>query len=131
MEYSVAPVNTYSSTEAGTPSAPAVRASPAPAPVMPLPDVKSGEDLSPERAKLEREVDQYSKKMDAYWKSKADARDWDSVRADLEVYALAGEKVTEDPRRTEAYRDLVWDGLKIRVLPGRASPKQTLLLSRR
>ena len=39
VEYSVAPVNTYSSTEAGTPSAPAVRAAPAPAPVMPLPDV--------------------------------------------------------------------------------------------
>ena len=91
VEYSVAPVNTYSAAEAGTPSAPAVRAAPAPAPVMPLPDVKSGEDLSPEeRTKLEREVDQYSKKMDAYWKSKADARDWDSVRADLEVYALAG-----------------------------------------
>ena len=36
------------------------------------------------------------------------------------MYALAGEKVSEDPRRTEAYRDLVWDGLKIarRVLPG-------------
>ena len=91
---------------------------------MPLPDVKSGEDLSPEkRTKLEREVDQYSTKMDAYWKSKADARDWDSVRADLEVYALAGEKVMEDPRRTEAYRDLVWDGLKI--APGPTRPGLT------
>ena len=65
---------------------------------MPLPDVRSGEDLSPEeRTKLERDVDQYSKKMDAYWKSRADAQDWDAVRADLEVYALAGEKVSEDP----------------------------------
>ena len=42
MEHSVAPVNTYSSAEAGTPFAPAVRAAPAPAPVMPLPDVRSG-----------------------------------------------------------------------------------------
>ena len=72
---------------------------------------------------MERDVDQYSKKMDAYWKSKADARDWDSVRADLEVYALAGEKVTEDFRRTEAYRDLVWDGLKI--APGPTRPGLT------
>ena len=124
VEYSVAPVNTYSSTEAGTPSAPAVRAAPAPALVMPLPDVRSGEDLSPEeRTKLEREVDQYSKKMDVYWKSRADARDWDSVRADLEVYALAGEKVTEDFRRIEAYRDLVCDGLKI--APGPTRPGLT------
>ena len=62
---------------------------------------------------MEREVDQYSKKMDAYWKSKADA------------YALAGEKVTEDPRRTEAYRDLVWDGLKIAPAPGPTRPGLT------
>ena len=46
-------------------------------------------------------------------------RNWDSVRANLEVYALAGEKVSEDPRRTEAYRDLVWEGLKIEAGPTR------------
>ena len=62
--------------------------------------------LRPSCLCLEREVDQYSNKMDVYWKSRADARGWDSVRADLEVYALAGEQVTEDTRRTEAYRDL-------------------------
>ena len=45
--------------------------------------------------------------------------DWDAVRADLEVYALAGEKVAEDPRRTEAYRDLFWAGLKIEPGPTR------------
>ena len=113
VEYSVAPVNTYSSTEAGTPSAPAAS-----------PCACHAQDLSlEERTKLEPEVDQYSKNMDAYWKSKADARDWDSVRADLEVHALAGEKVTEDPRRTEAYRDLAWDGLKI--APGPTRPGLT------
>ena len=57
--------------------------------------------------------------MEAFWKAKGDARDWDSVRANLEVYALAGEKVSEDPRRTEAYRDLVWEGLKIEPGPTR------------
>ena len=39
------------------------------------------------------------------------------------MYALAGEKVSEDPRRTEAYRDLVWDGLKI--APGPTRPDLT------
>ena len=87
---------------------------------MPLPDVRSGEDISPaERAKLDKEVESYAQEMEAFWKAKADARDWDPVRANLEVYALAGEKVTEDPRRTEAYRDLVWEGLKVEPGPTR------------
>ena len=78
-----------------------------------------GEDISPaERAKLDKEVESYAQEMEAFWKAKADARDW-SVRANLEVYALAGEKVTEDPRRTEAYRDLVWEGLKVEPGPTR------------
>ena len=95
-------------------------APPQPVPEMPLPDVKSGEDISPaERAKLDKEVEAYALEMEAFWKAKADARDWDSVRANLEVYALAGEKVSEDPRRTEAYRDLVWEGLKIEPGPTR------------
>ena len=95
-------------------------APPQPVPEMPLPDVRSGEDISPaERAKLDKEVESYAQEMEAFWKAKADARDWDSVRANLEVYALAGEKVTEDPRRTEAYRDLVWEGLKVEPGPTR------------
>ena len=95
-------------------------APPQPVPEMPLPDVKSGEDISPaERAKLDKEVEAYALEMEAFWKAKPDARDWDSVRANLEVYALAGEKVSEDPRRTEAYRDLVWEGLKIEPGPTR------------
>ncbi|CAE7764062.1 pol, partial [Symbiodinium microadriaticum] len=70
-------------------------APPQPVPEMPLPDVKSGKDISPaERAKLDKEVEAYA-----------------------QVYALAGEKVSEDPRRTEAYKDLVWEGLKIEPGP--------------
>ena len=64
-------------------------------------------------------MDKYAAEKEAFWRTKADAKDWDSVRADLEVYALAGEKVAEDPRRTEAYRDLVWSGLKIEPGPTR------------
>ena len=64
--------------------------------------MRSGEDLTPaERAELDKEVDKYAAEKEAFWRTKADAKDWDSVRADLEVYALAGEKVAEDPRRTE------------------------------
>ena len=112
------------STPEGIKSLPAAAGSapapPQPVPEMPLPDVRSGEDISPaERAKLDKEVESYAQEMEAFWKAKADARDWDSVRANLEVYALAGEKVTEDPRRTEAYRDLVWEGLKVEPGPTR------------
>ena len=64
-------------------------------------------------------MDKYAAEKEAFWRTKADAKDWDSVRADLEVYALAGEKVAEDPRRTEDYRDLVWSGLKIEPGPTR------------
>ena len=39
---------------------------------VPLPDVKSGEDPSRhERAKMEAEVAEFSKKMEAHWRSKA------------------------------------------------------------
>ena len=112
------------STPEGIKSLPAAAGSapapPQPVPEMPLPDVRSGEDISPvERAKLDKEVESYAQEMEAFWKAKADARDWDSVPANLEVYALAGEKVTEDPRRTEAYRDLVWEGLKVEPGPTR------------
>ena len=102
-------------------------APPQPVPEMPLPDVKSGEDISPaERAKLDNEVEAYALEMEAFWKAKADARDWDAVRANLEVYALAGEKVSD---RTEAYRDLVWEGLKIEAGPPRPGPASRLRIS--
>ena len=103
-----------------TAGADSTAAAPQPSPVVPLPDVRSGEDLTPaERAELDKEVDKYAAEKEAFWWTKADAKDWDSVRADLEVYALAGEKVAEDPWRTEAFRDLVWSGLKIEPGPTR------------
>ena len=78
---------------------------------VPLPDAKSGKVLSPqERAKMEAEV---AKKMEAHWRSKADAKDWDSVAANLEVYALAGQAVDSDPRRTLEYRAKVIEGLRL------------------
>ena len=114
----VAPVNTYSSTEAGTPSAPAARTTAAPAPVMPLLDVRSGEGLSAEDGARSRPVLQEDGSLLEIQSGRAGL----GFSPRLEVYALAGEKVTEDPRRTEAYR-LVWDGLKI--APGPTRPGLT------
>ena len=77
-------------------------------------DVQTGEALSAEdRAKLDHEVSEFSKHMESFWKSKADAKDWDQVKADLKVYVLAGEKVTEDPRRTAEYKAKVVEGLRL------------------
>ena len=81
----------------GTSTAFAAAASAPPAPPpepVPLPtDVMSGDALSSEdRAKLDHEVSEFSKRMQVFWKSRADAKDWDQVKADLEVYVLAGEK---------------------------------------
>ena len=74
----------------------------------------SGEDMTAaQREKLEEEVSAFSKEREAYWKARADAMDWNSVKADLEVYVLAGEKVTSDPKRTEEYRDKVAEGLRL------------------
>ena len=69
----------------------------------------SVQDLSPaEQSKLEKEVEEHAAQKEAFWKPRADAKDWDAVRADL---------MRTDPRRTEAYRELVWAGLKIESGP--------------
>ena len=65
------------------------------------------------RRKLKAEVAELSKKMEADWRSKADAKDWDSVAANLQVYAIAGQAVDSDPRRTPEYRAKVIGGLRL------------------
>ena len=45
------------------------------------------------------------------WKQRADAKDWSSVRANLDVYKFSGQQVTEDPRRSEEYRKKVVEEL--------------------
>ena len=39
------------------------------------------------------------------WKEIADRKDWDAVKADLEVYKYCGTRVETDPRRNEEYRE--------------------------
>ncbi|OLQ13115.1 hypothetical protein AK812_SmicGene2963 [Symbiodinium microadriaticum] len=54
---------------------------------VPLPDVKSGEDVSPqERAKMEAEVAESSKKTEAHWRSKADAKAISRLAETLRLY---------------------------------------------
>ena len=45
------------------------------------------------------------------WSDLAKRKEWESVKADLSVYAQSGEDVKSDPRRTEAYRDKVVNSL--------------------
>ena len=51
---------------------------------------------------MEAEVAEFCKKMEAHWRSKA-----------VEVYALAGQAVDSDPRRTLEYRAKVIEGLRL------------------
>ena len=49
--------------------------------------------------------------MDDLWRSRAESKRWDEVKADLGVYRLSGQTVKEDPRRTPDYRNQVVEGL--------------------
>ncbi|CAK9069122.1 Pro-Pol polyprotein, partial [Durusdinium trenchii] len=69
--------------------------------------VTSDELSAAEREQLDKEVAALSKQMDELWKTRADQKDWDTVKADLSVYQYSGQKVTEDPRRTVVYRQEV------------------------
>ena len=71
----------------------------------------SGELTAQERVALERELSEFSAKMTRYWDECGDAKKWDEVKADLAVYRLSGQKVVEDPRRSQEYRQQVVDGL--------------------
>ena len=74
--------------------------------------VVTSDSLSPaEREKLDKEVEEMSRKMDTHWKTLADQADWDQVKADLSIYKYSGQNVTEDPRRVDAYRQEVLKGL--------------------
>ena len=68
-------------------------------------DVLTSDLLSPaEKEKLDKEIEDLSRKMDALWNERADRKEWDSVKADLAVYQYSGQNVTEDPRRVDSYR---------------------------
>ena len=63
------------------------------------------------RQRREKELAKDAAVADEHWRALAAQKDWDQVRTDLSVYAYSGEKITEDPRRTDAYKERVVDEL--------------------
>ena len=62
---------------------------------------------------LQRKLDELFSKAKARWHKAAEAKDWNTVVADLAVYQYSGEKVEVDPRRNEEYRKSVLEGLNL------------------
>ena len=50
-------------------------------------------------------------KAEAHWKEVAKTKDWDTIRANLDVYRYSGQAVPDDPRIKPGYRKDVIDGL--------------------
>ena len=71
---------------------------------------ESAEGSAEERVRLKR-LESAAREAAQRWKQYAEAKDWDRVRADLEVYRYSGENVKTDPRREEAYRQKVVEEL--------------------
>ena len=68
-------------------------------------------ETTAERKRREDELESEAKNADALWRKRADNKEWDHVKVDLEVYRYSGFKVKEDPRRNAEYRQKVADGL--------------------
>ena len=75
------------------------------------PDSQKDSKAEAEAKRLDEEHEKDIAAADAYWKTKAEAKDWDCVQADMSVYRYSGKEVKEDPRRTAEYRKRVLDGL--------------------
>ena len=87
---------------------------------VPDQDVNVGPEISPRsRDLLEKEIADLHVKMVKVWKDRAERHDWDQIKADLSVYRLSGETVEADPRRTEAYRAQVLEGLGFSLEEGK------------
>ena len=69
------------------------------------------EETPAEQKERKEALDKEAASAEELWRQRADKKDWDQVRHSLEVYAHAGAKVEEDPRRAEDYRQRVVEGL--------------------
>ena len=60
------------------------------------------EDETPaERRRREEELERDASAAEELWRKRADEKDWTQVKVDLEVYRFSGQKVTDDPRRSD------------------------------
>ena len=64
-------------------------------------------------AERERQLEIAKKKAILEWRQTAAQKAWNTVRAGLEVYRHCGERVTEDPRLKEEYKQKVVEGLRL------------------
>jgi len=78
--------------------------------VEPIPGTEP-EETPVARRRREDLLRQDSEKASALWEARADRKEWNHVKVDLEVYRHAGQEVKEDPRGSEDYRQRVVDGL--------------------
>ena len=64
-------------------------------------------------AERERRLEIQRKKAILEWRQAAAQKAWGTVRAGLEVYRHCGERITEDPRLKEDYKQKVVVGLRL------------------
>ena len=72
----------------------------------PAPSGKPVETAEEQNARRKAADDAYEKAA-AHWVEVSSRQSWDEVISDLEVYKYSGQRITEDPRRTEEYRQKV------------------------
>ena len=70
-----------------------------------------GQETTADRDRRLEGLSKASKLAEKHWKLMAQHQKWDEVRADIVVYKYSGEDVKVDPRREDAYRQQVLDGL--------------------
>ena len=70
-----------------------------------------GQETTADRDRRLESLSKASKLAEKHWKMMAQHQKWDEVRADIVVYKYSGEDVKVDPRRVDAYRQQVVDGL--------------------
>ena len=72
-----------------------------------VPQGLAGQETEKEKQAREDELNRDSEQAVKDWRAKAEKKQWDTVTADLSVYAYSGQKVTKDPRTTEEYKTQV------------------------
>ena len=70
-----------------------------------------GQERTADRDRRLEGLAKASKQAEKHLKLMAQQQKWDEVRADVVVYMYSGEEVKVDPRRDDAYRQKVVDGL--------------------
>ena len=70
----------------------------------PQPKADRGTFADEHKARQEEEEHEENVRIsDAYWKERAEAKDWECIAPDLCVYRFCGTKLDEDPRRCPEY----------------------------